>query len=372
MASSSIYTDDLPRGNVKVGSEEKCDRRASALTICAPAWRKSEISCNLEETSVKRIYLAAAAFIALCFGTIGAFGGTLSCANIRIIVPFSAGGATDLTARLISAPLGRALNTTVIIENKPGATGNMGTAYVAHTPANGCTLVVNVGAILTYQWVFRNLGYDPNQLIPIGGIGRSPSLILAPMSSKVTDLKMLVALSKKKPGGLTFATAGLGLMPHLGVEEIAHNTGAKFVAVFYKGAPDFMSDLTAGRVDFGSTAAANSMPFVRAGKLKALAVMQETRSPLAPNIPTTAEQGMSKLDASSLFVLFAPHGTPKAVIALLSSDLEKIVKTPDISARLQKAGFDPSPMNSEEAEAVVQKYGHDWEPIVKGLHLISK
>lgn len=100
--------------------------------------------------------------------------------------------------------------------------------------------------------------------------------------------------------------------------------------------------------------------------------MQDKRSPLAPNVPTTAEQGVSKLDASSLFVLFAPSGTPKATVALLSLELEKIIKTPDVAARLHEAGFDPSPMNALEAEAVVQKYGHDWEPIVKGLHLESK
>lgn len=213
---------------------------------------------------MKRFYVPIAAMTAVCFGSIGAFGDTLPCQNIRIIAPFTAGGATDLTARFISEPLGRALNRNVIIENKPGATGNVGTAYVAHSPADGCTLVVNVGAILTYQWVFQDLGYDPQKdLIPIGGIGRSPSLILAPEFSKINDVKELVALSKTKPGGLTFATAGMGLMPHLGVEEIAKNNGAKFVAVFYKGAPDFMSDLTSSRVDFGSTAAANSMPFVR-------------------------------------------------------------------------------------------------------------
>ena len=319
---------------------------------------------------MKRILIGVLVMTAFSFGRVGASADTLPCQTIQIVAPFTAGGATDLTARFISDPLGHALNKNVIVENKPGATGNIGTAYVAHSPADGCTLVVNVGAILTYQWVFKDLGYDPDKdLIPIGGIGRTSSLILAPETSKVSNVKELVALSKTKPDGLTFATAGMGLMPHLGVEEIAHNTGAKFVAVFYKGAPDFMSDLTAGRVDFGSTAAANSMPFVRAGKLKALAVMQDQRSPLAPNVPTTAEQGLSKLDASSLFVLFAPRGTPKATVSLLSSELEKIVNGPDVRARLSKAGFDPSPMNSAEAETVVQKYGRDWEPIVKGLNL---
>jgi tripartite-type tricarboxylate transporter receptor subunit TctC len=312
------------------------------------------------------------AFAALCLSSIGALAEAPPCPQIRIIVPFTAGGATDITARIVADPLGHALKKTIVIENRLGATGNIGTAFVAKAPADGCTLVVNVAAILTYQWVFNNLGYDPNDLVPIGGIGRSPSLILASASSPLTDLKSLVAASKGKPDGLTYATAGLGLMPHLAVEELARISGAKFVSVFYKGAPDFMGDLMTNRVAFGSTAAANSMPLVREGKLKALAAMQDKRSPLAPNVASSAEQGMSHLDSSSHFVLFAPGGTPKATIALLSAELKKIVSDPAIGARLNAAGFDPSPIGAEEATAVVQKLGRDWEPIVKALNLKSK
>ena len=255
---------------------------------------------------MKRIGMAIAAVL---FANAGAAADVLACPQMRIIVPFSAGGASDLTARIVAEPLERALNKTIVVENRVGATGNIGTAFVAKSPADGCTLVINVAAILTYQWVFSDLGFDPaKDLVAVGGIGRSPSLILTPASSKLTDLKGLVAASKEKPDGLTYATAGLGLMPHLAVEELARISGAKFIPVFYKGAPDFMSDLMTNRVDFGSTAAANSMPLVRGGKLKALAVMQAKRSQLAPNIPSSAEQGMSPLDSSSHFMLFAPWG----------------------------------------------------------------
>jgi tripartite-type tricarboxylate transporter receptor subunit TctC len=244
---------------------------------------------------------------------------------------------------------------------------------VAKAPPDGCTLVVNVAAILTYQWVFSNLGYDPaKDLVPIGGIGRSPSLVLTSATSPLTDLKALVAASKAKPEGLTYATAGLGLMPHLAVEELARISGAQFVSVFYKGAPDFMGDLMTDRVAFGSTAAANSMPLVREGKLKALAVMQDKRSPLAPNIASSAEQGMSQLDSSSHFVLFAPAGTPRSTITLLSSELKRIVGDPAVVTRLNAAGFDPSPIGADEATDVVNKLGRDWEPIVKALNLKSK
>lgn len=247
------------------------------------------------------------------------------CPQLRIIVPFSPGGATDVAARVIVDPLGAAIGKQIVVENRAGATGNIGTAIVAKSAPDGCSYVMNTAAVLTYRWAFSSLGYDPEaDLVAVGGIGRSPSLILTSATSKAVDLASLVRLSKGNPDGLTYATAGLGLMPHLAVEELARTTGAKFVAVFYKGAPDFMGDLMSDRIAFGSTAAANSMPLVREGKLKALAVMQATRSPLAANIPTSAEQGMSGLDASSSFMLFTRAGTPKPTVELVSRELREV------------------------------------------------
>ncbi|MBX9843698.1 MAG: tripartite tricarboxylate transporter substrate binding protein [Xanthobacteraceae bacterium] len=315
----------------------------------------------------------AAAVAAICLGSIDAFAETPPCPQIRIIVPFSAGGASDLTARLVAEPLGNALKKAVVIENKVGATGNIGTAAVAKSTPDGCTIGVNVAAILSYKLIFNNLGYDPEKdLVPIAGVGKSPSLILTSASSSLNDLKDLVALSKEK-GSLSYATAGLGLTPHLAVEELARVSGAKFDSVFYRGAPDFMGDLITGRITFGSTAAANSMPLVREGKLKALAVMQAERSPLAPNVVSSAEQGMSPLDGSSHFLLFAPSATPKATVATLSAEIKKIINDPAIQQRLHTLGFDPSPLgSSDETLAVIRKLGRDLEPIVKTLNLNAK
>ena len=295
------------------------------------------------------------------------------CAQLKIIVPFSPGGATDVAARVIVDPLGSAFNKTVVIENRAGATGNIGTAIVAKSAPDGCTFVMNTAAILTYQWAFASLGYDANKdLAPVGGIGRSPSLILTGADSSATDLASLVRLSKSNPDGLTYATAGLGLMPHLAVEELARTTGAKFVAVFYKGAPDFMGDLMTGRIAFGSTAAANSMALVREGKLKALAVMQATRSPLAANIPTAAEQGMSRLDASSSFMLFTRVGTPQATIALLSRELKRIISSPELRPKLNAVGFDPTPLDAEESARLMKDVADGWEATIKSLNLRAK
>jgi tripartite-type tricarboxylate transporter receptor subunit TctC len=310
--------------------------------------------------------------MAVCLGSGGAFADAPPCPQIKIIVPFSAGGASDLTARLVGDPLGKALSKTVVIENKVGATGNIGTAVLAKSMPDGCTLGVNVAAILSYKYIFTDLGYDPDKdLVPIGGVGKSPSLILTSASSPLKNLKDLVALSKEK-GSVSYATAGLGLSPHLAVEELARVSGAEFVSVFYRGAPDFMGDLLTGRVTFGSTAAANSMPLVREGKLKALAVMQAERSPLAPDVPSSGEQGMSALDGSSHFMLFAPANTPKETIATLSAELKKIVSNSTTRAQLHELGFDASPIDAQEALAVVRKLGQELEPVVKALDLKSK
>jgi tripartite-type tricarboxylate transporter receptor subunit TctC len=312
------------------------------------------------------------ALTAVCIGSISAFADAPPCPQVKIIVPYSAGGASDLTARLVAEPLGKALKKTIVIENKVGATGNIGTALVAKSTPDGCTIGVNVAAILSYKYIFSDLGYDPDKdLVPIGGVGKSPSLILTSASSQFKDLKDLVALSKEKDG-LSYATAGLGLTPHLAVEELARVSGAKFISVFYRGAPDFMGDLMTGRVVFGSTAAANSMPLVREGKLKALALMQAARSPLAPNVASSAEQGMSPLDGSSHFMLFAPSSTPVATVATLATEVKKIVNDKATQARLHELGFDPSPLDSQEALAVIRTLGRELEPIVKALNLKSK
>lgn len=309
----------------------------------------------------------------LALASTSAFAAPPPCPQLRIIVPFSAGGASDFAARILVDPLGAALKKQIVVENRAGATGNIGTAIVARSDPDGCTLGINNAQILTYQWSFSRLGYDPkNDLAPVGGIGRSPTLILTGASSSATDLASLVRLSKSNPDGLTYATAGLGLMPHLAVEELARTTGAKFVPVFYKGAPDFMGDLMTGRVTFGSTAAANSMPLVREGKLKALAAMQAMRSPLAANIPTSAEQGMLKLNASSSFMLFTRAGTPKATIDLVSRELKTIIASPELLSKLNALGFDPTPLDANESARLMVEVANDWEKTIKGLNLTTK
>src|SRR5215207_5611497 len=231
----------------------------------------------------------ASAGAALCLAESYACAADLDCAQVKLIVPYPAGGATDVAARLVGERLEAALKKSVIIETRPGATGNIGTVAVINSKPDGCTLLVNAAVIATFPYSFNKLNYDP-----------------------INDLV---------PDGVNFSTAGYGLLQHLAVEEIAQRTGAKFTQIVYKGGGQATTDLITARVDFGSFAAGTVNPFLNDGKLKALAVVQDQRSALVPKVATTAEQGLPGLDAGVHFMLFAPAGTPKEIVATLNGEL---------------------------------------------------
>ena len=299
-----------------------------------------------------------------------AFAADYDCAPVKLIVPYPAGGATDVGARVIAERLEAALKRSVIIETRPGATGNIGTLAVINAKADGCTLLVNAAVIATFPASFNKLNYDPiKDLIPVGAIGLTPTLLIAAPSVPANDIKSLVALSKERPDGLNFSTAGYGLLQHLAVEEIAQRTGAKFTHIVYKGGGQATTDLIAARVDFGSFAAGTVNPFLQDGKLKALTVIQDQRSALVPNVATTAEQGLPGLNAGVHFMLFAPAGTPKDVVAMLNGEMRKIVSDAATRDRLLKIGFDPTPLTVDELTEVVRRTGESWTPLIKRLNI---
>jgi tripartite-type tricarboxylate transporter receptor subunit TctC len=314
-----------------------------------------------------RIVLAIAALVAASHGVAAT---ELNCPQVRLVTPYTAGGATDVASRLIAERLEPALKRPVIVENRAGATGNIGTLAVALAAPDGCTLLNNAAVIATFTTSFRKLGYDPiNDLVPIGGIGITPTLLVTASGNPPNDLAGLIAWSKSKPGGLTFSTAGYGLLQHLAVEEIASRSGGKFVHVAYKGGSQAVTDLIPGRVDLGSFTAGSVLPLVKDGKLKPLAVISGKRSELVPEVPTTTEQGMAGLDAGVHFMLYAPAKTPKDIVALLSAELKKIVGDPSLKQRFLNIGYDPTPSSSEDMIAVMKKTGSDWAPLIKRLDI---
>lgn len=292
-----------------------------------------------------------------------------NCAQVRLIVPYPAGGATDVAARLLAERLEPALKKPVLIENRAGATGNIGTIAVISAPADGCTLLINAAVIATFPMSFTKLPYDPiKDLVPVGGIGITPTLLVTANANPPNDLKGLVAWSKSKDG-LNFSTAGYGLLQHLAVEEMGQRLNAKFTHVVYRGGAQASTDLVAARVDFGSFAAGSVLPLVKDGKLKAIAVIQDKRSALVPDVPTVTEQGLPGLNAGVHFMVFAPAATPKDVVATLSAELRKVVGDPALKERFINIGFDPTPTTSEEMIAIMRKTGEDWAPVIKRLNI---
>jgi tripartite-type tricarboxylate transporter receptor subunit TctC len=292
------------------------------------------------------------------------------CPQVRLIVPYPAGGATDVAARLVAQRLEPALKKPVVIENRAGATGNVGTMAVVAAPPDGCTLLINATVIATFPASFAKLGYDPiKDLVPLGGIGVTPTLLVTATANPANDIKGLVAWANSKPNGLNFSTAGYGLLQHLAVEEMGQRLQAKVAHVAYRGGAQASTDLITGRVDFGSFAAGSVLPLVNEGKLKSIAVIQPKRSALAPNVPTTVEQGLPGLDAGVQFLLFAPAATPKDIVSMLSAELRKIVGDPSLSERFAKIGFDPTPTTSEDMIRVMAKTRDDWVPVIKRLNI---
>lgn len=310
-----------------------------------------------------RIVLGLTALI-LSLGSAAA--AELTCSPLRIIVPYPAGGATDVAARLVGERFETQLKKSVVVENRPGATGNIGTVAVIQARPDGCTLLVNAAVIATFPASFARLNYDPlKDLVPVGGIGETPTLIVTAAANPAKDVKGLVDAGKA--ASLNFSTAGYGLLQHLAVEEIAQRTGAKFTHVAYKGGAQAVTDLVAGRVDFGSFAAGSVLPLVADGKLKALGVVQDKRTSLAPEVSTLAEQGLPNLPAGVHFMLYAPAGTPGDVVALLSAELRKVTSDPVLKERFQKIAFDPTPTTSEEMTAVMRRTGDVWVPVIQRL-----
>jgi len=293
-----------------------------------------------------------------------------SCTQVKLIVPYAAAGATDVASRIVADRLGAVMKRTVYVENRPGATGNIGTVAAIGAAPDGCTLLVNATVIATFPVSFAKLKYDPfNDLAPVGGVGLTPTLLLAPPSLVANNVKSLVELSKQRFDGVTYSVAGYGLQQHLVVEEIKQRTSAKFVIVPYKGGGAAMTDLITARVDFGSFLAGTTTALVHEHKLKALAVVQDQRSSLVPEVPTTAEQGFPGLLGGVHFVVFAPAATPKEIVEMLSDDLRKVIDDPAVKQRFRAVGFEPTPMSPDEVTAAMQRIAETLSPLINRLHI---
>ena len=285
---------------------------------------------------------------------------------LKIVVTFTTGGAPDILARIIGERLTAAWGQPVIVDNKPGAGGNLGSDFVAKSAPDGYTIVVGtVGTHSINGALYSKMPYDMvKDFTPITLIATTPNMLVINNDVPAKNLKEFIALGKKE-GKMTFASSGSGTSIHVSGELFKTMTGIDMVHVPYKGRATAIPDVLGGRVTMMFDNMPSSLALVREGKLRALGVTSSTRSPAAPDIPTIAESGLPGFDAVSWFALFAPANTPKPIIDKLQAEVRKILKTPDVSKRLADNGLDPVGGTSEELAAYQKSEILKWAKVVK-------
>jgi tripartite-type tricarboxylate transporter receptor subunit TctC len=287
---------------------------------------------------------------------------------IRLVVPFTPGGVTDSSGRLIADFLGRRLGQQVIVDNKPGASGNIGTAQVVGAAPDGYTLLLAFdGTMVINPHVFAKVPFDTlKDFAPVGRIGSATLILVAHPEVPAKTLTEVIALSKSKP--LSYGTSGIGGTPHIAGEMLAQRTGAKLEHVPYKGGGQAMTDVMGGAIPLVYTAVAGAQGHVKSGKLKAIAVSGAQRSASLPDVPTFIESGLPDLKdfaVDSWVGLLAPAKTPPAVLAKLNAELNAVLNDPAVRERLGVLGIEPTPGTPEQFRQQMQRDLAAYGPIVK-------
>ena len=290
---------------------------------------------------------------------------------IHLVSPFPPGGANDILARLVAQKLTTAWGQAVVVDNRPGAAGGLGTALVANAPPDGYTLVM--GTLATHginPSVYKSLPYDPVKgFAPVAMVAVIPIVIVVNPSLPALDAKQLIQLAKRKPGELNFASSGLGSVNHLAGELFKSMAGVDLVHIPYKGSAPALTDLLSGNVTVMFDLLPSSLPYIQAGKLRALAVTSARRSTLLPDVPTLAESGLTGYEVNSWFGVLAPAGTPVAIVNKLNAALGDILRAPDVREQMAKLGAEPLFTTPDEFSKVIGKDLETWAPIVGNLGL---
>ncbi len=311
--------------------------------------------------------LASAALVSLLGTTAGWAQDKWPSKPVNYLVPFPAGGTTDILARLIGQKLGPALDTTIVIENRGGAGGSVGSEIAARAPADGYTLLG--GTISSHAInvsLYPKLGYDPiKSFSPVVLIGSNPVVLIVKADSPYKTLQDILNAAKAKPKSISSASAGNGTSQHMTLELLAFKSGTQFIHVPYKGSGPAIQDVIGGQVDmmFDTTVVAG--PHIQSGKVRAIAVSSAKRLDSLPNVPTIAESGVPGFEVVSWQGIFVPAGTPKPVIDKLHAETMKILQTTEIQDRLKSLGMQPSSMTPEQVSAFQKAEVDKWAQVIK-------
>ena len=289
---------------------------------------------------------------------------------IRIVVPFAPGGTTDIVARMIGQRLGPALGTTVVIDNKPGANGIMGSEVVARAPADGHTLVIVAPGHASNVTLYKKLPYDTlTDFEPILLLLTQPSVLVVHPSVPVTSTAELIKRAKAQPGMVSYASGGNGSSQHLAAAMFADMAGIELVHVPYKGSAPAEADLLGGQVNMMLASMVSALPQVKTGRLRALAVSSERRSPAAPDLPTVAEAGVPGYSAVAWAGLLAPKGTPPQTVAALNAAVTRILNEPEVKEKLAGLGADFSPNTPKGFDQFIRSEITRWGDVIRRANL---
>ena len=317
----------------------------------------------MNPTNIAR--LACAALAAAAAGAAFAQAGYPS-KPVRLVVPSSAGGGTDIVARIIAPDLSKRLGQQVVIDNRPGAGTMIGIEVAAKSPPDGYTLLMGLSTLAINSALYKKVPYDPQRdFAPITQAISSASIIVVHPSVPVKTLKELIAFARARPGQINYASAGTGTYPHMTMELFLSMAKLKMVHIPYKGTAPAMIDMVAGQVATMAATILTGMPQIRAGRLRPLGITSAARSPIVPDIPTVAEAGLPGYESVQWYGMLAPARTPRDIITRLHGEATRVLQQPEIKARFAGDGADPVGSSPEEFTRYIQSELTKWARVAR-------
>ncbi len=292
---------------------------------------------------------------------------------IRWVVAYPAGGGSDFLARTLAPVLGRQLGQSIVIDNRPGAAGIIGTDNAAKSSADGYTLLTgDNGAMVFHEAMYKKLPYAPADFAPVGFMARFPLIIAVNPDAGFASGRQWLDEMKKTPGKWSYASPGVGSPHHLAMELLKHRSGLDVLHVPYRGTAPALQDVIAGQVPIIVLDTAAGLPQIRAGKVRALAVMSKKRIPSLPEVPTLDELGVKDFDVAAWQALFVPKGTPAEIVARLGAEMNKALLTPELKAKLEDFGLEVLPGDSAALTAFLQKETAFWHALIRERKLSAE
>jgi len=286
---------------------------------------------------------------------------------IRIIVPFPAGGGTDMIGRLIGQELSTRWGQSVVVENRSGASGTIGYGMVAKAPADGYTILLGITTLIQAPWLYKNLPYTLSELTPVSQIARSADILMVPSQSGITTLQQFVEKAKANPGALSYASYGNASTSHLNGERFKKEAGIDIVHVPFQGANPAMVAVLGNQVNIGFIDASSASAHLKSDRVNVVGVAGSQRHPALPDVPTVGEQGYPGLGANGFFAVFVPAGTPDAIVNKLGAAVADIVKSPAVHGRLTQMGLIPVGSLPAQFKVQLEKDSLHWKQAVEEL-----